>query len=239
MGSIHSNSISHFSLAPVPFFWLHIKKAAGQSVRKCLGEYYKETNRKNPLPFIALEKEFYNDTVNNYRVPLGDYDYRRMLFVKEFLYSPAEFDQMFKFAIIRNPYARAVSSWRYLTGNKTKWKMLTFVNARKSFQVFLERLPYLWRKNVNRLVATHTAPFFSDISDEKGRILLDYVARLETIQNDFNNICDRIGVPQVVFPKVHRGKGGKEYQRYYSPQTRKLVEELYRDDIDVFEYSFD
>lgn len=74
-----------------PFLWLHIKKCGGTSMREALIPYYKETNRKEALPFIALPKDEWNDALNNYRIPLGKYDFKRMLFAKRFLYSEEEF----------------------------------------------------------------------------------------------------------------------------------------------------
>ncbi|MFB6258243.1 MAG: hypothetical protein ABEH38_06090, partial [Flavobacteriales bacterium] len=69
------------------FFWLHIKKSGGESFRETFTPPYVQTKRKrNFKPFIALPKAEWNDALNNYRLPLGEYDYKRMLFAKRFLY---------------------------------------------------------------------------------------------------------------------------------------------------------
>ena len=62
---------------------------------------------------MSLPQEEWNDSLNNYRVPLGDFDYRHMLFVKTYLYEAKAFDDALKFAVVRNLYDRLVSCWKY------------------------------------------------------------------------------------------------------------------------------
>ena len=58
------------------FFWLHIKKSAGQSVRKALKPYYVEVDRVlKPRNFIQANYNEYNDILNNYRINLGNYQF--------------------------------------------------------------------------------------------------------------------------------------------------------------------
>jgi hypothetical protein len=118
------------------FFYLHIKKAGGQSIRAALSGYYVETNRYNTTPFVALPKKEWNDNLNNYRIPLGDYDYKRMLFAKNFLYSKKDFNNMFKFTIVRDPFERAVSSFLYLSKNIHRYKLLTKINKKNLLKYF-------------------------------------------------------------------------------------------------------
>lgn len=151
-----------------PFIWLHIRKAGGTSLRDALGDAYVQVDRfATPTPFVALPKAAWNDNLNNYRVPLGPYEWKRMLFAKKFLYREEEFDQHFKFAIVRNPYDRAVSAWRYLSKKWTfTWPRQVISHYR--FDHFLERLPEFWDKiATERHVATHTAPIWPDITDDE------------------------------------------------------------------------
>lgn len=220
-----------------PVFWLHIKKSAGQSVRAALGDAYQETNRSRPSVFLALPRTEWNDNLNNYRVPLGDYDYRRMLFAKRFLFdSEATFERTFKFAVVRNPYARAVSCWRYLYSRHPRlWRR---ARTYLSFEYFLRSLPEIWETRSNRHIATHTAPIWPDITDESGQVLLDYTARLEQLDRDFSEIASRVGLATRRLPhRNHRG-GGADYRRRYTRKTRALVEELYGQDIERLGYDF-
>ena len=220
------------------FFWLHIKKAGGESMRKGLGDFYKEMDRLNPKPFIALPKAKWNDAVNNFRIHLGPYDYKRMLFAKKFLYNSNEFENMFKFVIVRNPYDRAVSSWLYCTRNNWKWRIFNSTFKKRAFQYFLERLPKIWKKKTSRHTATHTRPVMPDITDNSGEILVDYIGKLENISDDFNYICDEIGIPHHEFPVVNSSGRVKKYRNFYNKKSKKLVEQYYKNDIENFDYSF-
>ena len=95
-------------------FWLHIKKSAGQATRKALEPYYVQTERKNnPKSFIQAPKEEWNDILNNFRTPLGPYQFRRSLFAQRYLYEN-EFEAMLKFAFVREPIDRCISQFFYL-----------------------------------------------------------------------------------------------------------------------------
>mgnify|MGYP000347197161 CR=1 FL=1 len=223
-------ALSH--AAPRPYFWLHIKKSAGQSVRTALGATYRETDRSHPTPFIALPREEWNDNLNNFRIPLGDYDFRRMLFARRFLFdSEADFQGTFKFAVVRNPYDRALSCWRYLYSRHTRlWRRaLTYF----SFEYFLRSLPEIWAERRNRHIATHTAPMWPDMTDTDGTLLLDDIAYLERLPEDFSRIARRIELPAYELPHKNRGKTARSSpDRAYSRRTRRLVEELYQEDLE-------
>ncbi|GEQ96458.1 hypothetical protein JCM17844_00950 [Iodidimonas gelatinilytica] len=221
-----------------PYIWLHIRKAGGTSLRDALGSSYKQVDRFGATtPFIALPQDYWNDNLNNYRVPLGDYEFKRLLFAKKFLYPEPEFSNRFKFAIVRNPYGRAVSSWRYLTRNWTfTWPRQVISHYR--FDHFLERLPEFWEKiGKERHVATHTAPIWPDITDENGALLLDFVGRIENFEEDYLKICEHIGIPQKDLPKKN-SQGGADYRKYYNKKSRKLVEKYYWDDINELGYDY-
>ncbi|MEF8792418.1 sulfotransferase family 2 domain-containing protein [Thiohalorhabdus sp.] len=220
------------------FLWLHIKKSGGQSIRKALGESYVETHRKNPSPFLALPRQEWNDNLNNFRIPLGEYDYRRMLFAKEFLY-PDDFSERFKFTVVRNPYARAVSCWKYLTRRGVIQQVWPRFRLRHRFEDFLAMLPEAWASRKNRQLATHTAPVWPDITDGEGRLLVDFIGHLETIEEDFGIIAWRLGLPsRPSFPRENAYTGQPPPERAYTRKTLRMVEQLYESDIEMLDYNF-
>jgi hypothetical protein len=122
-------------------FWLHVKKAGGTSLRDVLSPFYvlADDRYTYPKPFIASPREQWNDILNNYRIPLGKYDYKRMLFAKKHLYTEEEFCRLYKFVVVRNPYDRAVSAWKYIGRNN--FLDLRFQKMKRSFSYFLDSLP--------------------------------------------------------------------------------------------------
>jgi hypothetical protein len=219
------------------FIWLHIKKAAGQSIRAALEDVYVQTDRSKATPFIALPKREWNDNLNNFRIPLGGYDYRRMLFARTFLF-PATFDDMFKFCVVRNPYTRAVSSFLYEIKNNRKHKAATRTFPKRMFRRYLHGLPEVWQKTKPRHRALHSAQVIPDITDTNGVLLVDFVARVESISADLNYICDRLGIARRSAPQANRLGGRVDPLQFYDTTNRRLVEQLYQQDIDRFGYRF-
>jgi hypothetical protein len=223
-------------------FWLHIKKCGGTSFRQTFKDYYVITEKSNVRPFIALPKEEWNDALNNFALPLGEYDNKRMLFAKKFLYSKDEFNKMFKFTIIRNPYDRAVSNWKYLLKNQKLICRKTLYNPKKtimkySFEKFLEEIPNI-SKNHDRHFYTHVLPYYPDITDESGNILLDYVFKLENIDEFIEKISKILNVNNISFEHHKKNRETSEYRHYYNKKSKRLVEELYEQDIESFKYVF-
>lgn len=219
---------------PAPrFFWLHLKKCGGMSFRKTFSPPYVETDRtRPPRPFAQVPRAEWNDCVNNYRVELGEYDYCRMRFVRDRLYSPAEFDAMYKFAFARNPYDRVLSAWRFLY--RKRW----YHPLRYSFPRFLRALPAIWATKSDRHVATHTAPIWADVSDESGRLLLDDLFRLEEIDRATPILNERLGTNVDGLAHTNRMGEATDYRDHYTAETRRLVERLYPEDIERLEYRF-
>ncbi len=189
-----------------------------------------------PKSFIALPRNQWNDVLNNYRIPLGEYDYKRMLFANKFLYTKEEFDSMYKFTIVRNPYDRIVSAWKYLLRQRTYHPKKIWM--RHDFRRFLKELPILWEEKYDRHIATHTAPVWGDITDENGELLVDFIAKLENIQADMKIICDKQNWTYNSFKHINQNREIHAYRKYYNKTSRKLVEELYGQDIERLQYAF-
>lgn len=220
------------------FFWLHIKKAGGTSFRKSFSPPYVETERGlNCKPFVALPKEEWNDALNNFRIPLGSYDYKRMLFARKFLYEKDEFEEMFKFVIVRNPYARALSAWRYLMKDRLVFHPKKLA-MKYSFHQFLKEVPRYWKEKKNRHIATHTAPIWPDITDENGKLLVDEIIKLEEFDQHIDKLNTELDIEIDELSHVNQSGNAHSYRKHYTKDTRKLVEQLYADDIKKLGYRF-
>lgn len=65
------------------------------------------------MNFIQAQPEQYNAILNNFRIPLGEYQFRRSLFAKTYLY-PQVWDSIVRFAFVREPISRCISAFLYL-----------------------------------------------------------------------------------------------------------------------------
>ena len=80
-------------------------------------------------------------------------------------------------------------------------------------------------------------PQSSLLVDGDGRLLTDMVGRVETMQDSYEAICARIGIPARVLDQVNSSRRG-DYRSYYTDELREAVATRYRNDIDLFDYRF-
>jgi hypothetical protein len=71
-----------------------------------------------------------------------------------------------------------------------------------------------------------------------GEIAVDFVARVENIEEDFQRILKKLGLPPSQMPHRNR-KLHWHYSSYYDQATRELVGEYYARDIEAFGYRFE
>lgn len=82
-------------------------------------------------------------------------------------------------------------------------------------------------------------PQYDFITLWDGKPFVNEIFKVETIDEDIYNFCEKYNLPQVKVPKknvVARSK--KNYVDYYDDELRKFIEELFWKDIEVFEYKF-
>jgi hypothetical protein len=75
------------------------------------------------------------------------------------------------------------------------------------------------------------------ICDENGTLLVNFVGRYENLTQDFQKICEQIGV-QASLPRLNVSKT-RPYQEYYTPETIELVRRTFAPDIEMFGYEFE
>jgi hypothetical protein len=116
----------------------------------------------------------------------------------------------------------------YKKGNSTHYKeCVKFAEKFKNFK------NYVMSDGIELLT-----PLTWYIGDHSGNILIDYAGKNENLQNDFDTICDKIGIPKQKLPYKNKSKH-KHYTEFYDEETRSIVAEKYAKDIEYFGYEFD
>jgi len=78
----------------------------------------------------------------------------------------------------------------------------------------------------------HLMPQHEFINDD-----IDYIGRFENLQIDFNEVCDKIGIPRQQLSHSNKTVH-KHYAEYYNDETRDIVAKKYAKDIEIFGYEF-
>lgn len=243
------------------FFWLHVKKSAGQSTRAALGPLYTVTDRRAHVASIRdLPPGEWNDGLNNYRVPLGAFQFRRTEYARQVLW-PDRWDHMMRVAFARAPVSRCVSMFSYLydpKGARHLRAYLTFLlhcrtvgigrrlvwSRSSAFDAFLETLA--WQATlrdgpdpaapINLHFATHTNPMSQDVLDGAGRSNLTHLIRLEHFEAGIDLCYREIGLPRPAETRdIRRNSSAREAPYAPTARQRRRIEALFADDVGLYE----
>lgn len=147
-----------------------------------------------------------------------------------------QFDAYFKFTVVRDPWDRTASFYRFL-GFDRRCSFSRFVQRHLAKQ--MERKAWFLRPQVDYLY------------DDQGRLLVDFVGRFERLADDFTEACARMGIADAALPHVndskkHSASGFNRwlrrrvlpYRDMYDAQSRDTVARLYASDVSAFGYAF-
>ena len=194
------------------FIFIHIPKCGGTSIEK-----------------------FFNSKISDYR----KHDTLGMI-----LNQNVETENYFKFSIVRNPFDVTVSMYNYLWNSEYKWPVLWRKKnkefARLNFKQWVThryfKTPTIHSVSVAKDGGSNPS-FLSFFSTKSKRFDMDFIGRFENLQEDFNIICNKIGIPQQQLPHEN-ATNHKHYTEYYDDETKSIVSEKYAKDIEYFGYEF-
>jgi hypothetical protein len=107
------------------------------------------------------------------------------------------------------------------------------ITARAVRRSFVEHAPHFRGLSWVDSVYQHAR-----LADRNGILLPDYIGRFETLQEDFDRICERVGIPRTRLPHLN-STAHRLYKDYYDDETREMIAVKYRRDIRVFGYDFE
>jgi len=148
---------------------------------------------------------------------------------------PDEYDNYFKFAFVRNPWDRLVSIYFYLNQVQSPLDRLWAEQNIKKYKTF-EEFVLCWVNEINIRKYMHFIPQYSYLYNNSLQLEVDFVGRFETLDKDYAIIANKLGIKPVL-PKVN-SSNKLSYRDYYTPELVTIVSDVYRQDIDLFEYKY-
>jgi hypothetical protein len=197
------------------FVFFAVPKTGTHAIRQALG------------PHLAAGDWEQQDLFERKRLPIPELAQLRHghISVRQLqpLLPAGQWESYFKFAFVRNPFDRFVSTCFFLRRNQPGMEQHAAAFMRQAIRTprFRQRI----------LVQPQSAL----LTDASGRVVLDYVGRFENLQESCNEAFARIGLPAADLARRNTSRH-EEYSSYYDDELRRAVADYYRADFDNFGY---
>ncbi len=195
---------------------VHVPKTAGQAIRAFLGEGVPNLEVfPVPVPFSDAGRRGTHLTAREMRAhdPEGWWE------------------RYFSFAFVRNPWDRAVSEhcWRL----RQRDRRMAFDTLKDFLRAALEGWEF---QHGDR---RHLLPQKAYVTSAEGEVIVDWVGRFESLHEGMEEVCGRLGIPFDGLDGVNAsGREARDTAQWYDGESRRLVEELWGEDIAFFGYEF-
>lgn len=154
----------------------------------------------------------------------------------------------YRFGFVRNPWDRLVSCYRDKIRSEVdgythftirpgvanclaRWTAFT---PNMSFEAFLRAVASIPDSEAD----THFRSQHTFLTDPGGQLDVDFVGRYERLADDFQVVRQKTGLPNIELPRLQAVRSVAKYTSFYTPQTRDIVAERFRKDIEIFGYEF-
>jgi hypothetical protein len=156
------------------------------------------------------------------------------------MFSKTQFDKMFKFTFVRNPWDRLVSAYHFLeAGGIGQTDSRLAENSVLRFNGFDDFVKGFIDQNSGAM-PVHFIPQYRFLCYSQTDLPeVDFIGKLETVQEDFDTICRRMGIENRLNVKNRTSSRPSDYRKSYTPQTADIVARAYRRDIELFDYRFE
>jgi hypothetical protein len=190
--------------------FVHVPKTGGNSIQDVLAPFADDRR-------VILSG--HQDGVERFEVRHSDYPTTKHSTLSEYRsHYPSElFEQLFKFAVVRNTYERALSYYFSPHRGSVAWNDDSFLN--------------FCRAEVKPL--RHYIAFPGQVL-EQAVSNLDALLRFEQIDQEFCHVARRIGLACSALPR--RNVGPQRASAELSPRITSAIRELYSEEIDYFSF---
>lgn len=203
------------------FIFVRIWKTAGTSLKNVLQQYCPYA----PQDGSIRERQKAADIARYCEVKLGSLNWHSPARDIRAALPVAVYNDFFKFAVVRNPWDWMVSWYSFIVQKEDHHYHEMVKNM--TFQEFLA-----WKIEIKTPHLTHFT------SDEQGDFIVDHVARMETLSEEFPLLARRMGIRETVLPRLNKSRH-RDYRAMYDDAMAQSVAEYFEHDIELFGYTFD
>jgi len=197
------------------FIFLHIPKTAGTSVEESLYDFHDFDYNDDPHMELL---QYYDDMTKE------------------------EYDQFFKFTVIRNPFNLLYSTWAYYVRNNginiefnewIKWRHREPVSKYKGLVDDNNNGNFRLTYYMNRYPQTFW------LVNHDGKFIIDHTLCFENLEEELGEVFKRLNLGEMYLPHANKtfNDDGKRYIEYYDDESIEIVKKEFKIDFDLFGYS--
>jgi len=147
------------------------------------------------------------------------------------------------FVVTRNPYERIFSSFNHCM--PVKWNLITPPILRfEKYIMYIKKYfddPENYDFKEYRLNISHIRKFNTWITDKNGEEIPNInILHFDNLNYFWDHYKDKFGIKNKLphLNKTSFSRKNKKYYMYYNKNTRKIIGEIYKDEIEKFGYKF-
>ena len=202
------------------FIFLHVNRAAGSSITQVLRPYATTPPRNRLSRFMSRYNLQRDPAKMNFPGHMTACEVRARL-------PKGMYDSFFTAAFVRNPYSWLVSIYNMLLQSKSHRHRKPVI----AMSGFSEYIDWEIRRNKRSL--------YRFVCDSKGELIVDFVGRFEKLKDDYELLCERIGIDAETLGVARTARRHADYRSYYDDATREKVALHWARDIELFGYNFE
>jgi hypothetical protein len=166
------------------FIFVHVPKAAGTSVTNTLSKY---TSYQD----LEIGGTLFGEQIQPaYKSRFGLAKHTPAAGIREII-GTADWDKMFKFSIVRNPYDRVISTFKFLKNWEGTPEL--YKNKLKKFKDVNDYvLSNMWDESDGPDFIFKPQTFWLTDNNDRNKVIVDFVGRLECLDEDLAFIQSKI-----------------------------------------------
>ncbi len=211
--------------------FIHIPKTAGVSLTHAIMTSILGKDTSGEIGNLSDELKYQFLITNQQKHLQAKY------YVNNKVISQKNWNNYYKFAIVRNPWDRTISEffWRHELPDthKSRKKNRQVPNSFKDF-IHDCAMRIADREKPRGIYWSHAQTQKSFVTNDKNKIILDEIFKFEELNEKV--FIKRLSIPLEL--KKLNTSYHQNYRQYYDDKTKDMVYKLYKEDIEMFDYEF-
>ncbi|MFT6809280.1 MAG: hypothetical protein ACJA01_002516 [Saprospiraceae bacterium] len=207
------------------FLFIHVHKTGGHSIQNILREYSEDT--------IECITDIH-DGIERYSVKNNKYKTKKHTTLSEYkkVLEPYIFENIYKFATIRNPWDKAISFYFSPHRRVEEWNRDIFIKTLRQMPTLRSFIQYETR--FLRTLRKFKLFIYSNDLDAH----VDFIMRFEELESDFKKVCKQLEIKTTSLTN-RNASNHKHYSKYYDKEMIEMVRDKFSEEIEFGDYKFE